>query len=375
MSAAPRHIAYMSLQAVVDGQDTWAAVTEVIEGWEAIGWTVDRYFPQYPEPGAQGGLVRLAEMRRVRSRLSKRMREYDAIYIRAHQMALPTARRAAALGIPVIQESNGPYEDLFIAYPRLRMGRPVFDAMQRWQYRHASAIVAVAEGLTGWLKREAGHERVHTIGNGANLEVFSPEAPRRSGLPERFAVFFGQFPAWQGIASLLEAVRSPGWPSGLPLVFVGDGAARPDVEAAVAEMPGRVLYLGRLPYDEVAQVVAHAVVSFVPMMAPERATMFSPLKLYESMACGVPVVASNVVGISEVVSESRCGILFPAGDARAIAGATARIVADPVEAREMGLRGREAVVARFSWQARALDRARVIEDAVQGSECRATDAS
>jgi glycosyltransferase involved in cell wall biosynthesis len=103
--------------------------------------------------------------------------------------------------------------------------------------------------------------------------------------------------------------------------------------------------------------------------------MFSPMKLYESMACGVPVVASNVVGISEVVSESRCGILFPAGDARAIAGATARIVADPVEAREMGLRGREAVVARFSWQARALDRARVIEDAVQGSECRATDAS
>jgi glycosyltransferase involved in cell wall biosynthesis len=367
MSAAQRHIAYVSLQAVVDGQDTWAAVTEVIEGWEALGWTVDRYFPQYPESGAPGGLVRLAEMRRVQGRLAKRLGEYDAVYIRAHQMALPTARRAAALGVPVIQESNGPYEDLFIAYPHLRIARPIFDAMQRWQYRHASAIVSVAEGLTEWLKREAGHERVVTIGNGANAEVFSPDALPRPGLPDRFGVFFGQFPAWQGISSLLEAIRLSAWPPGLPLVFVGDGAMRSDIEAAVIEMPGSVLYLGRLPYDEVAHVVAHAVVSFVPMMAPERETMFSPLKLYESMACGVPVVASEVAGISEVVSEWRCGVLFPAGDACAIAEATARIVGDPVEAREMGLRGREAVVARFSWRARALERARVIEDAVQGS--------
>ena len=361
----PLRIAYLSLQAVVDGQDTWAAVTEVINGWEALGWTVDRYFAEYPASGAPRGLGRLAEMRRVQGRLAEQLREYDAVYVRAHQMALPTARRAAALAVPVVQECNGPYEDLFIAYPRLRLGRPILDAMQRWQYRHASAIVAVAEGLTGWLKREAGHGRVYTIGNGANTEVFSPDAPRRPGLPERFAVFFGQFPAWQGISTLLEAVKLPAWPSGLPLVFVGDGAMRPDVEAAVVEMPGRVLYLGRLPYDEVAQVVAHAVVSFVPMMAPERETMFSPLKLYESMACGVPVVASNVVGISEVVSEWQCGILFPAGDACAIAEAAARNVGDPLEAREMGHHGRDAAVARFSWRARASQRARVIENALQ----------
>jgi len=270
------------------------------------------------------------------------------------------------MGMPVVQECNGPYEDLFIAYPRLRIARPIFDAMQRWQYGHASAIVAVAEGLAGWLRQEAGHDRVVTIGNGANTDVFSPDAPRLPGLPERFAVFFGQFPPWQGISSLLEAVGLPAWPSGLPLVFVGDGAMQPDVEAAVAEMPGRVLYVGRLPYAEVAEVVAHATASFVPMVAPERETMFSPLKLYESMACGVPVVASDVVGISEVVNESRCGILFPAGDARAIAEATARIVGDPIAAREMGLRGREAAVSRFSWRARAAQRARVIEDAVRG---------
>jgi len=370
VNSQPLRIAYLSLQAVVDGQDTWAAVTEVIRFWESSGWTVDRYFPAYPASGAPGGFGRLAEMRRVQSRLAEQLGDYDAIYIRAHQMALPTARRAVAHGVPVVQECNGPYEDLFIAYPRLRIARPVFDAMQAWQYTHAAAIVSVSEGLTGWLERETGHERVTTIGNGANVEVFSPNAPRRPGLPDRFAVFFGQFPAWQGITTLLGAVRLPQWPVDLPIVFVGDGALRPAVESAVAEMPDRVIYLGRLPYAEVAGVAAHAVASFVPMMASERETMFSPLKLYESMACAVPVVASDVVGISEVVNGSRCGILVPAGDARAIAEATARIVGDPIAAREMGLRGREAAVSRFSWRARAAQRARVLEDAVRGDRDR-----
>jgi len=360
----PRRIAYLSLQVVADGQDTWAAVMEVVRGWEAEGCIVDRYFAEYSKPGAPGGLTRLAEMRRVQIRLAARLSEYDAIYIRAHQMALPTARRAARTGVPVVHECNGPYEDLSIAHPRLHIARPVFDAMQRWQYRHASAIVSVAEGLTEWLKREAGHDRVFTIGNGANVEVFSPDAPKRAGLPERYAVFFGMFPPWQGIGTLLEAVRLAEWPADLPLVFAGDGAMRPDVERAAHEMPDRVIYLGRLPYLEVAQVAAHAMVSFVPMVMPERETMFSPLKLYESMACGVPVVATDVIGITEVVNECGCGILAPAGDALAIAKATASIAADPTGAAEMGRRGREAAVERYSWRARARRRLEIVERAI-----------
>lgn len=363
-AAVPRRIAYLSLQAVVDGQDTWAAVTEIIGGWEAGGWTVDRYFPDYPAGVAPGAAGRLGEMVRVQRRLARRLSEYDAVYIRAHQMAWPLAVAAARRGVPVVQECNGPYEDLFIAWPSTRVARPVFEYLQRSQYRWASAIVSVAQGLTDWLKADTGNEHVVTNGNGANTDVFRPDAPRRAGLPEHFAVFFGQFPAWQGIPALLAAVRLPQWPGGLPLVFVGDGAMRPDVERAAAEMPERVVYLGRLPYVEVAGVVAHAAVSYVPMVAPERESKFSPLKLYESMACGVPVVATDVVGISEVVTEARCGLLVPAGDAAAIVAATRALLDDPDAASEMGARGREAVVERYSWRARARQRAEVVEDAI-----------
>ncbi len=148
MSDRAPHIAYVSLQAVVDGQDTWAAVTEVIKGIEADGWIVDRYFPDYPNGVAPGPLGRLAEMYRVQRRLERRLSEYDAIYIRAHPLTWPIARASRRRGIPVVQECNGPYEDLFIAWPRTRIARPLFEYLQRSQYVEASAIISVSDGLT-----------------------------------------------------------------------------------------------------------------------------------------------------------------------------------------------------------------------------------
>ncbi len=364
MAYTGMRIAYLSLQAVVDGQDSWAAVTEVISGFEALGLSVDRYFVEYAV-AAPSAVARLAEMRRVQRRLAAAIAGYDALYVRAHPMAFLAAGAARRAGVPVIQECNGPYEDLFIAWPSTRAARPLFEHLQRRQYRDAAAIISVAEGLTRWLVEDTGNRSVVTSGNGANTAIFTPEAPRRAGLPERFAVFFGQFPAWQGIGALLAAVRDPAWPEGVPLVFVGDGAMRPQVERAAAESSGRVLYLGRLPYAEVAGVAAHAVVSLVPMLAPEREEKFSPLKLYESMACGVPVVASDTPGISEVVAEHGCGILVAPGDAPAIAAAVAGLANDPEAAVEIGCRGRAAALARYSWAARARERAAVVTAAIE----------
>jgi len=359
-------IAYVSLQAVVDGQDTWAAVTEIIKGIKSHGWEVDSHFPDYGADSNPSSVKRLMQMLRVQRAVAGRIAEYDAIYVRAHPVAWLISTFARLKGVPVVQECNGPYEDLFIAWPQTRLARPLFENLQRSQYRHASAIISVAQGLTEWLIADTGNSRVITNGNGANVDVFTPHAPRREGLPDQFAVFFGQFPAWQGIRTLLEAVRLPEWPQYLKLVFVGDGALRPEIERVVSEMPERVNYVGRLPYDEVAQVVAHAVLSYVPMVAPKREAKFSPLKLYESMACGVPVIASDTIGISEVVNATRCGVLITPGDAAQLVAATNRLLTDRDLAADMGRRGREAAVAEFSWRARADQRREIIEAVIKG---------
>ena len=221
-TAGGRHIAYVSLQAVVEGQDTWAAVNEIVRGIEASGWSVDVYFPDYGGRSNPDVVSRLTQMNAIRRRIAPHIAQYDALYVRAHPLAYQISALARRRGIPVVQECNGPYEDLFIAHPAARIARAFFERLQRSQYRNASAIISVAKGLTEWLVADTGNHNVTTNPNGANIDVFTPDAPKRAGLPERYAVFFGQFATWQGIGTLLDAVRHPSWPADLPLVFVHD---------------------------------------------------------------------------------------------------------------------------------------------------------
>jgi len=83
-------IAYLSLQAVEEGQDSWAAVTEIVEAWRSTGWQVDTWFVAYPQ-GAAGGLGRIREMLRVQRALKRRLADYDAVYLRGHFLGRPTA--------------------------------------------------------------------------------------------------------------------------------------------------------------------------------------------------------------------------------------------------------------------------------------------
>ncbi len=358
-------VAYLSLQAVAEGQDSWAAVTEILAGWERAGWSVDRFFPSYPGQRAPGAVRRLLEMWRLQRRLKRVLAECDVLYVRGHNLAFPAMLYARGCGVPVVQECNGTYEDLFIAWPAARLARPVFEYLQRAQYRNAALIVCGTEQQRTWLRAETGHDRILVSPNGANAELFSPTEVKRPGLPARFVLFFGQFASWQGIEVLIAAKRHPSWPLGVDLVFVGDGERRGVIEAAVTPRSG-IHYLGRLPYGDLAGVIAHCVASTSVQYAPDRGEAgFSALKLYESMSCGVPVIGSDYPGVADVIRHYECGIVVPPGNPAAVAGAVARIVDTPSEAQEFGQRGRAAIELECSWEARAEQRRRAIELVVE----------
>jgi glycosyltransferase involved in cell wall biosynthesis len=216
--------------------------------------------------------------------------------------------------------------------------------------------------LAEWLRAETGRDDVVVVPNGANTEIFRPDAPARPGLPERYVTFFGAFAPWQGIDTMLGALQSSSWPEGVSLVVAGDGAMRGDIEAAARKDP-RIVYLGVLPYAEVPGALVESVAGLSPKgAAEERAkTGLSPLKLYEIASCGVPVVVSDLPGLTEFVERYECGLAIPAGDATALAEAVARLVSDPTGARAMGARGRDAVAADHSWDARAADTGTALE--------------
>lgn len=358
-------VAYLSLQAVAQGQDSWAAVNEIITSWEQAGWTVDRWFPEYPDGADPGTIGRLREMGRLQRALGHELHRYDALYVRGHPMACSASRRAVRAGVPVFQECNGTYEDLFIAWPATRLGRPLFEHMQRTQYREARLVFCGTEPQHRWLNAETGHDRVILSPNGANVELFTPAAPKREGLPERYALFFGQFAPWQGVEVLVAAKRSAQWPAGVDLVFVGAGVRGPVVRGAANHDPG-IHFLGRLPYEELAGVIAHSLASTSPQFTEERGPQgFSALKVYESMACGVPVIGSDYPGVADVIERYDAGIVVTPGDAEELARAVAILAADESEARRMGANGRAAVEREATWAARAQQR-RIVMETVMG---------
>jgi glycosyltransferase involved in cell wall biosynthesis len=174
-------------------------------------------------------------------------------------------------------------------------------------------------------------------------------------------VFFGGLTAWHGVDLMLDAVRHPDWPAGIDLVVIGKGAQEHLVEAAAKSgLPVRPL--GYRPHEQIPELVAGAIAGLIPITNPRgRSSVgISPLKLYETLACGIPAIVTDLPGQAEVVRAGDCGIVIPCDDAAALATAVARLAADPAAAREIGRRGAEFVRRAHSWAARAGEIDRVL---------------
>lgn len=355
---------YLCLESIREGQAAYTHVNEIIRGLSRRGWIVRCFAPCYPDTVNKPGILRrVLEYVRVQKRLRSARERPDAIYIRSHFAAFPTALWAKWARIPVIQEVNGTCEDLFIAWPWTRLFARLFRWLMRMQLRWADVIVAVTPGLAKWVHRETGRRNVHVVPNGANTGLFHPGATAAiAGLPEVYVVFFGALALWQGIETLLAAVQDPKWPEGVRLVVVGDGTERAQVEAIASS--GKVIYLGSVPYQQIPGIVARSLAGVSPIGGVGKRSDIgvSPLKVYETLACGVPIVVTDIAGQADLVREAQCGLVVPPGDPRSLAEAVAYLYSHPDERMAMGRRGRELVERAHSWDQRARAIADIVEE-------------
>jgi glycosyltransferase involved in cell wall biosynthesis len=296
------------------------------------------------------------------------------LYVRDHEAALTAMRDAHRRNVPIVLEVNAPHDEIAVSYPWLAPVLPRLERSFAHRLRLADRIIVVAEGMKRFLEDRY---RLHAsvVPNGADPERFRPDACRlRPARP--YAVFVGVLARWQGLETILDAAARPEWPSGLDLIVAGDGVMRERVEAAAAAAE-HVQFLGPVPFADVPSLLAGASASLVAttasrsFAAPETLSEpgwakpgFSPVKLYESMASGVPLVVTDVPGQAEVVRAAGAGLVVPAADAEAMASAVADLVRDPEKARSMGERGRIAVLREHSWQARAAATEAVIVEAM-----------
>ena len=354
-------LSYVSPEPERQGHASYTHVHEIINGLRTQGWQVDLFCPHYDEGALPGAVTRLMGIGRamLRAIAAPRTRIY---YMRWHFAAFPVALYAKLLGIPTVIEVNGPVDDLFIAWPVTRRFRSLFTGLMVTQLRWSRAVVAVTDGLAEMCHGFTDADKaIVTIPNGANTNLFTPDAAEKenditAALPDRFMVFYGTMAPWQGIATVLAALEDPSWPEGVHAVFAGDGAERPAVEAAAARLP-YAHYLGRLPYDVLPTVTARALGSFVctENLEGRGATGLAPLKLFESLSSGLPVIVTDMPFQAEIVTNGACGYVVPAGDAPNLARTVAKLAGDASAARTMGKNARASAVRDHSWAARARD--------------------
>ena len=373
-----KQLDYLCMQPTRQGQASYAHVNEIVAGLSRRGWDVRLVEPPHPRPGRADGLRRavVAASTQFSYWVERRFRPAPFVYIRGHFLNLPTAMLSRMAGSIVVQEVNGPASDTYDAWPQLRPLHGLFSLVSRIQILMADAVVVVTPGLEGYIREYYGRrDGYYVIGNGANVDRFHPAAAAAIGAnPDfwgpatasgpadgaRYVVFVGALASWQGVETIIDAARSPAWPSGVDLVIAGDGKERSRVDAAAREN-ARIRWLGTIPYGETPALVARSLAALVPMTdAPRSRFGLSPLKLFEAMASGVPVVASDLPGLGDVVRSHECGLTFPAGDADALARSVADLAADPARSAEMGSRGRNAAVTWYSWDARALQTEEVL---------------
>lgn len=256
------------------------------------------------------------------ARLRTAIREFrpDIIYERysLHNSAGVMAAKRA--GIPLILEVNSPLAAERTAHGGLsfpRLGRRVEGAI----WKAASAIVTVSSPLADAIAA-AGvpRQRILVLHNGVRREMLTA-IPDRAGVRARYGIapgevvcgFTGWFRAWHGLETLLERFADARLDRlKAKVMLVGDGGARPVLEEIVRRRGlGRaVVFTGQVGREAIADHIAAFDIALQPAATPYA----SPMKIFEYLALGKPVVAAATPAIAEVLADGRESLLFAVGD-------------------------------------------------------------
>ena len=281
-------------------------------------------------------------------------RNADVIHAQAFASVLPGVLARRVAGAPLVATFHTSH---FLTRAEHPLWAPVLGAMVRAPDHALAAsreIARVAERLSGGRKVEA-------LTNGVDTSFFRPVDP---ALPSRgrarIVVPRRLFPK-NGVEFLVRALPHIVGETDVEAVLIGDGPERERLEALARELGvgERVTFLGKRPHAEMPGLLCSGTLAVIPSLM--EATSVAAL---EAMACGVPVAASEVGGLPEIVDDS-VGGLFRAGDERDLARTVTALLNDS-QLRDRGARARERVVSEWSNLRLAQRHVDIYEQLLQG---------
>ncbi|MBE0625154.1 MAG: glycosyltransferase family 4 protein [Burkholderiales bacterium] len=213
--------------------------------------------------------------------------------------------------------------------------------------RKATLVIANSLPTAERLRELYGERAIEVLPNGVDWPEQVPQKDwAQAGSHIAYA---GSFFAWKGVADLVQAASElPGCTIAL---YGGDEAQLARERGRAPAAGARLEFRGHVPQQEVMRGLANACIAVLPNRDDPDSRYTSPIKLFEYMAAGCAIVASDLPPLRAVLAENEAVWVRP-GDPHSLADGIRLLAADPERARRMGERGREKARA-YTWRARA----------------------
>jgi glycosyltransferase involved in cell wall biosynthesis len=177
--------------------------------------------------------------------------------------------------------------------------------------------------------------------------------------------FVGNLVQWQGIEYLIKSMPLISKKrDDVSAIIVGDGILRRELEKLSLDLrtEDRIEFTGAVPYQKVPTYINASDVCVAPFTRKRNEKIgLSALKVYEYLACGKPVVASNIKGVGDFLAKTHTGVPFEPENESELAGALIELMADDNRMKEMGEKGRKLVIENYSWDSVAKQIAKILK--------------
>lgn len=228
-------------------------------------------------------------------------------------------------------------------------------ALERIVMENAAAVASNSAATAARLVELYGGRAPVVVPNGVDRPATIPEKPWREA--GRHIVYAGSFFPWKGVGELVAAAEQL---PGCRIELIGGDATRiSEMKAALVPGGAEVEFPGRIPHGQVMARLAAACVAVLPNRADADSAFTSPIKLFEYMAAGCAIVATDLPALREILGDGDA-VWVKANDPTSLAKGIRELVDNPKRAQFLGERAR-ALSAAYTWSARGRKLVALIE--------------
>lgn len=278
----------------------------------------------------------------------------DVVYIRHSPFNILPLLVSKIMGTPCIIEVNYSIHELkmlmsdIIIFP--------IKIIDKLSFNLADGIVAVADDLKGHIHKDynISNEKIFVIPNGADIDVFRPiltdKAKELSGLDNnsRYICYVGGLKKWQGIEFLVKSApaileKEPN----TKFLIIGRGNSDDLINLAKKlGVDKKFIFIYDVPHESVPIYINVGDICVAPFC---KGRIASPIKIYEYMACGKPIVASDISGIGDLLEKSFAGVSVPPNDVTSLSENIVTLLKDDKLRDIMGKNARKYIIENCTW--------------------------